>query len=246
MPKISKYALIFKNRMLSFDQDLELIDIICTANNKHDFLPSDTLLFSNLDTKKHPSLQTRSVTDTNRKIVVLHLRATVYSSYIKDLYEELSSYIKNVLYEAARLAKDSSTAKRLLGEHKITLNASDILTYSDINALAQRIAGDILKALENERSTKNLIKKLCEKLDISIEDSIAEQAMPYLELRHRLVHTDGKVDEDFKQKYTCFSYDDENYVVINYRTIKKAKKRVSDLVLAIDKSAISKNILVSP
>lgn len=37
MAAISKYALTFQNRLISFEQDIELVDIICSAQDKRDF-----------------------------------------------------------------------------------------------------------------------------------------------------------------------------------------------------------------
>ena len=243
MSTFSKYALIFHNRLLSFDQDIELVDIICKAQDAKDFLKDETLLFSYLDVEKHTALNTRGATNKSREIVVKHLKATVFSAYIKDIYEELTSYLKSLLYEAALLAKDTSCARRILGEHKITIMASDILTYSNINDLILKVAEDILQALENERSTKELIKKIGHKTGISIEEQKLEVALPYLELRHKLVHTDGKIDSDFKSKYTMFICDKDDYVVLTYETILAAKTAIEDLILAIDNAAIEKGIL---
>lgn len=244
MSSVSKHALIFQNRLLSFEQDIELADIICTAQKAGTFLPDKSLLFGHLDPSKHQSLNTRKPTARSREIVVKHLRATVFSAYIKDIYEELTLYLKSLIYEAALLAKDVSSAKRLLGEHKITFLASDILQFNTLNELTQKIAEDIIQALENERSTKELIKKTCKKISVTIENQVVEEALPYLELRHKLVHTDGKVDEAFQEQYAMFTYDKDGYVVLTYETIVDAKEKISKLVLALDRVAIAKGILM--
>lgn len=242
MPAISKHALIFQNRLISFEQDIDLVDIICSAQTRKDFLCDETKLFRYLDPEKHVSMNNRKVSDQSRKIIVNHLRNTVYSSFIKDIYEEMTGYIKSLIYEAALLSKDSSKAKRLLGEHKYAISASDLLQFNDISELIMRIAEDIMQALENERSTKELIKKVCKKIDLSIDEATLDAALPYLELRHKLVHTDGKVDAAFKRQYTMFTYSG-NYVSLKHQTIMDAKARITDLIMAIDAAAIEKEIL---
>ena len=242
MAAISKYALTFQNRLISFEQDIELVDIICSAQDKRDFLNDDTKLFRHLNPETHTSLNAIKHSDTSRRIVVTHLRNTVYSSFIKDIYEEMTSYVKGLVYEAALLSKNSSTAKRLLGEHKYSISASDILQFESLDALVMRISEDIVQALENERSTKDLIKKTCKKTDITLDEAKLDAALPYFELRHKLVHSDGKVDCDFKQQYTVFTYKND-YVVLNRQTIVDAKTAIKNLVLSIDASAISKGIL---
>ena len=244
MSTVSKYALVFQNRLLSFDQDIELIDIICRAQKADDFLKDDNLLFSYLDDKKHPALNTRKANTTSRGIVINHLKATVYSSYIKDIYEELTAYIKSFLYEAALKAKDPCTAKRLLGDQKITINAADALTYNTLDDLIMMIAESIIQGLEHERSTKELVRKICSKTSITIDDKKLEEALPFLELRHKLVHTDGKVDSEFKNKFPQFTYDKDDYITLNHKTILAAKSKITSLVLAIDKEAIKIGLLL--
>lgn len=242
MATVSKYALIFQNRLISFDQDIDLVDVICSAQNKKDFLCDETKLFRYLEPEKHDSLSNIKLSDKSREIVVKHLRKTLYSSYIKDIYEELTGYIKSLVYEAALLSKDPSTAKRLLGEHKFSMSASDILQFNTLDSLIMRISEDIVQALENERSTKDLIKKVCKKVDLTIDECKLEAALPYLELRHKLVHADGKVDAEFERQYTMFTYNN-HYIVLKYQTIFDAKSKITDLLLSIDAAAIAKGIL---
>ena len=108
MPAVSKYALIFQNRLISFEQDIDLVDIICSAQTQKDFLCDEVKLFRHLDPEKHFSMNNSKVSDQSRKIIVNHLRNTVYSSFIQDIYEEMTGYIKSLIYEAALLSKDSS------------------------------------------------------------------------------------------------------------------------------------------
>lgn len=142
-------------------------------------------------------------------------------------------------------SKDKESACRLLGDQKISLNAKDILQYHDINDLAKSIAEQIVQDLEKERSTKSLIIKICKKTGISVEQQIIDEAIPYLEIRHKFVHTDGIVDEQFKIDYPMFSYDKDNYITLNRNVLTQMKNKVNKLVVAIDTSAISQGILSS-
>jgi hypothetical protein len=240
---ISKLALVFTNRVLSFENDLEMINIICKAERNNDLLVENGRLFKYQNQRSHPSLQRRSATKTSREIVVNHLKSTVYSAYIKDIFEELTTYLRGVLFEAACVSKDRTKALRLLGEHKTSISASEILQYSTLEELIERIASDIIQALENERSTKELITKLCKKLDLTVDRTLIDKALPYLELRHKLVHTDGKCDSTFREQYTVFSYKSDDYVILTYSTMQAAKKHITNLVKGIDKSAVDKGIL---
>lgn len=104
------------------------------------------------------------------------------------------------------------------------------------------IAEDIVQTLENERSTKELIKKICNKIGLQLDETKLNAALPYFELRHKLVHTDGKVDADFMRRYPMFTYKDD-YIVLKHETITDAKSTISELLLSIDTVAIAKGIL---
>lgn len=244
MSTVSKQALRFQNRILSFYQDVEFMDLLQKGQKANKLLPDETLLFAGMTNERHPHLSKRGATKKSREIVVLHLRKTVYSAYIKDLYEELTMYLKDVLFEAAKIAKESQKAKRLLGDQKITLSASDILQFSSLDDLTMQIAENIIQGLERERSTKELIEKICKKIDLTVEKNIIEQALPYLELRHKLVHADGKVDSAFQVQYPMLKYNGSE-IILNDSLICKATSKVSNLVLAIDEAARNKGILTS-
>lgn len=243
MPAVSKYALVFKNRLLSLDENIELADVICRANNKSDFLNDEELLFKYMNPSDHKALATRSNTKTSKRIVVQHLRNSIYISYIKEVYEELSLYLKSLVKQAALVSKDKTSAYRLLGEQKITIQAKDILLYNDFEELIQFISEQIVQDLENERSTKALLSKICTKTNIVVEQKLIDEALPYLEIRHKFVHTDGCVDDDFKIRFPMFTYDKDNYIVLSKSSLQTAKNKITKLILAIDNDAIKKGIL---
>ena len=244
MATVSKYALIFKNRVLSFDQDVDLMDIICKAQQKNDFLTSDNeLLFKYQQKSVHTSLASRRNTKKSKDIVVTHLKKSVYTSYIKDIYEEVTMYFSALLSEAALISHDSDKVNRLLGEHKIEINAKQLLTYTSLDELKKFVAERIIQLLELERSTILLIKKVCNKLDIEVEQNLIEEAIPYLEIRHKLVHAAGKADEIFQEKYDTIKCDQNCYIVLNKTLLKNAKSKITQLIMAIDKVAIEKGIL---
>lgn len=240
MPSVSKYALRFQNRVNAFEEDIEMVDILCIAKNNNELLPEKGKLFQFVDVEKHPLLGTRKATETSRTIVVNHLRGTVYAAYIKDIFEELTAYLKSLLYEAALLSKEKTQAQRLLGEHKVNFSAADILQYQSLDELVLKIAEEIIQALENERSTKALVSKICRKINLPVNESTINDALPYLELRHKLVHTDGQVDSSFIEPYPMFTYDAKGYVILNYAIILAAKEKITRLVLEIDNAAIKK------
>ena len=243
MPTISKYALIFKNRLQSFEEDLEMIDILCKAQTQNDLLSDTDNLFKYMNPSVHKAIALRSNTQKSKEIVVKHLRRTIYVSYVKDVYEELSLYLKSFVAEAAIKAKEKETACRLLGDQKISLNAKDILQYQDINEIERFIAEQIVQDLEKECSTKSLITKIINKTGISIDQQIVDEVLPYLEMRHKFVHANGLVDEQFKSEYPMLSFDTDNYIILNKTVLSQLESKTTKLVNAIDLEAIRKGIL---
>lgn len=244
MPTISKYALIFKNRLQSFEEDLEMVDILHKAQIQDDLLSDTDLLFKYMNPAVHRAIARRSNTKTSKNIIVNHLRRTIYVSYVKDAYEELSLYLKSFVAEAAIKAKSKENACRLLGDQKISLSAKDILQYQDINELGRFIAEQIVQDLEKERSTKSLITKIINKTGISVDQQIVDEVLPYLEMRHKFVHTDGLVDEQCKADYPMLSVDADNHIVLNKTILSQLEIKTTKLVNTIDSEAINKGILM--
>ena len=85
----SKRYQTFNNRMLHFDDDIEYVDVLYASLRKSlSILPEDAL-FQEIDPEKHPKLSRYKVCDDNRLLVLHHLKSTVYSAYIKELYLSL-------------------------------------------------------------------------------------------------------------------------------------------------------------
>lgn len=239
----SKAHQTFTNRVLQLDADLELIDIF-DASIKAGLLPTaEERLFEKISHKKHPVLSRRKVTTTNQKLAMNHLRQTVFSSYIKDLYEEVYEYLRSILVEAAVNAKVDP--KRFVGDHHVDINITDVLQADRIQIIIEDIVNKIFRKLENERSTTALITKTCGKLDIKVSEEKQRKAIYYLEIRHQLVHADGKADEEFKEKHPDIPYAAGDYIDLRFKLIKDTRKAVLNFVDEFDQKAIEKG-LVSP
>lgn len=239
----SKNYQTFSNRMLHFDDDLEYVDIIYASVKKEMGTFSDQSLFENINPLKHPRLARYKICDDNRLKVVQHFKSTVYSAYIKELYEEFSMYLKSIMgdmYSAAKVTPD-----RLVGEHKVNLSANDILKFAADGTIAQVVIDNIFQSLENERSTISLITKVCKKLGLNVDKTVIDNAVNYLEIRHKLVHTDGFADSEFQTSHPNLRYTKAGYIDLTYQCITEAKNAVFELVKALDQDAIAKNYLSS-
>lgn len=231
----------FKNRMLHFDDDIEFTDILYSTIKESTVVEGANKLFEYQSSDKHPNISRYSICQDNRLQIMRHLKSTVSASYIKDAYEELTIYLRGITTEAYRNATVSP--ERIIGEHKVNMSAVDILLGIKDGTLAQTVIDNMFQTLENERSTIGLIKKICSKLGIDVSATIVENAVYYLEIRHKLVHTDGYADKEFRDSHPSLRYTHGNYIDLTYSTITSAKNALFELVRAIDDDALAKGII---
>ena len=222
----------FKSRLDYFLTDKEFVDVI--VKNK-ELLKGNDVIFAGVTAKKHPVLSKRTNSADSRILVVAHLRKTIYVAFMKDMYEEVAEYMRYVLREGAINGVD---ANRLVGEHNVNMKANDILLLSKRKELVSHIMEQIFQKLESERSTIELLKKINDKLGLKIENNLINDALPFLEVRHILVHSDGKPNQDFKRKYPTIKLDAKGKVELNARFVESAYSSINSLLLAMDQAMI--------
>lgn len=228
--------------MSHFNADLDFIDILYKSIENGDY-SNEEELFPGSNDERYTVLSHYKVGDQNRRLVVNHLKSTLYTAYIKDLYEEFSIYLKGIIKEVYNNAK--VTPERLLGEHQFHLDSVVILHHLKIGDLADVVIDNIFRSLENERSTIGLITKFHKKIGINIEKTLVDNAIHYLEIRHILVHSDGCADEEFKKAHDLLNYTSNNKIKLDYHTICQAYEAVYDLVSDIDSKVISAGLAKS-
>lgn len=239
---ISKCLITFKNKMSHFNADLDFIDILSTSIENGDY-SNEEELFPGSSDEKYTTLSSYKVGDQNRRLVVNHLKSTLYTAYIKDLYEEFSIYLKGIMKEVYSNAR--VTPERLSGEHKVTLSSVDILQHLQKGDLADMVIDGIFQSLEGERSTIGLITKFHKKIGIDIDQLLVDNAIYYLEIRHKLVHTDGYADEEFKKAHELLNYTSNSKIKLDYCTICQAYEAVFNLVSDMDSKIISAGLAKS-
>lgn len=238
---VSKEFLTFKNRLRHFDDDIEMVDILCTTIKRNRLENGADKLFEYQVPEKHPNISSYSIRQENRLLLARHLRTTVYSSYVKDVYEEGTMYLRGIVSEAYQNA--TVDPRRIIGEHNINMSTVDVLAGIRDGTLAQTVIDNMFQTLENERSTIALIDKTCRKLGLNVDSGVVDMAVNYLEIRHKLVHTDGLADQEFKDTHPNLRYTQENYIDLTYQTILSMHDAVFALVKALDEDAISKHII---
>ena len=101
----------------------------------------------------------------------------------------------------------------------------------------------IFQQLENERSTINLLSKIKNKLGLSIEQDLIDKALPFLEIRHIFVHSDGKPCKSFLEKYPNTILDTNHRILLNSAFAETAYCAINNLLRAIDNDMIAKNYI---
>ena len=236
----SKSFHVFEQKLIYFEDDLELIDVILINVIKGELTDSKSQnILKNIDDTKHLHIARRKNSDTGRLQIVNHLRATLYSSYVKDVYEELTHYLRSILEQSAENGFD---AGRVIGEHAVKMDGRAVLEAGNWNNVAKMVADSVFQLLETEKSTLKLIEKISTKLALNIDPKLIDDAVPYLEVRHCLVHTDGKVNDAFKKKYPKIILK-KSKVVLDENFITNLKKTVKALVVEFDKKVIAGNLI---
>ena len=231
----------FEQKLIYFEDDIEIIDVI--RKSIIDGLLTDNgsqYVLKNVNPTKHSHIARRKNSDGSRRLIIDHLRATLYSSYVKDVYAELTHYFKTILNKAAENRFD---AGRIIGDHHFNVDAKSILELGTWENVAHLISNSVFQSLESEKSTLKLLKKIAKKLALKINDDLINNALPYLEIRHFLVHSDGKVTTEFKKKYPKIKTKSNKTIQLDEKFIRQMRDSVKDLVAAYDKEIISANLL---
>lgn len=237
----TKPQLRFLNRAARFDADIELVDVFAIAVRKGDLTPvGGAPLLQHVDKRKHPRLAGQKPSDHNRKLVVAHLKKSINASYIKDLYEDFAAYLTDLVVCAARRG---FSPDQLIGDHRLQIEANDLLKCGSYDAVLTLVGESLFRKLENLRSTKKLIESLDKKLGLGLDRALVDAALPYLELRHLLVHADGVADDAFCERFPDFGATPHEQIPLTSSTAGNARTAITRLVAHIDAKALQADLV---
>ena len=239
----TKYLMRFLNRAAHFDADLELVDVLSLAVKAGRLVPvNGTSIFEFVDGTKHPRLAGRQPSDGSRAIALTHLKNTTYGGYLKDLYEDACKYFMELVKGAARKGVNPD---RLLGEHKVSFDANDVLKARSWDGVLQLVAESLFRKLEQERDTLKMVQALGKKLDLGLDQQIIQAALPFMMLRHILVHRDGVADQEFCSCCPSLGAEPDQPIPLSIRIVSAAREKIVALVRHIDERAVQKEIVCS-
>ena len=190
--------------------------------------------------KRYPLLSSKDNTE-KRKETAYHLRRTIYSSYIKDLYEEVCLYLVRTMEIIVSGNKNNFEISRVLGGSKVTITPKQIIemgTYEQIVQFMMKQLFQIMESVQKENEGKvelNIIKQYKNKFKLSINQNYIDNAMPFLKLRHVLVHSDGVPEESFIKEFPQFKPPkDKRRIQLTHEIIKEAYDNITKLIQVID------------
>jgi hypothetical protein len=237
----TKYLVRFLNRLAHYEADLELVDILKKELQAGKLNPELPCIFDAADATSHPRLFKRKASDHNRAIALNHLQKTVRASFIKDVYEDVTKYLSDLIRGAAAKGLEPG---RLIGEHKLSLSCNDVLQCHSFDEILDLVASNLFRRLENEQSTVKLLKAVNNKLGLGVEESLINEALPYLELRHLLVHSDGIADARFSTKYTAIRSKAGKKVNLTHALTGRASTKISSMIKEFDRLVIEKEAVL--
>ena len=146
----------FIQRIGYYDSDIELCDLLVQSYRNRPNSDENIAVALGATTASHPVLAGRPNTRASRNTTGNHLKSTVAAAYIKDLFEDFSEYISEAMAKAAIKGVNPG---QFVGDVKIEIQARDILSSGSWDQVVSNISAEIFRKLENEKNTRELIRK---------------------------------------------------------------------------------------
>jgi len=238
----SKALVRFLNRAACVDEDLEFASVISHALRSGDLTPQvDGRIFNHVDPTEHPRLAKTKVNEKNREKVIGHLRQTLYAAHIKDLYEDCVEYLDEI---AMSVMRRGIRPEVLRGEYRFQIPATAILECGSWECVLDAMTaglGERLKIM----GTHKTVEFLDRRVGLGLDASIAESALQYLDLRHLLVHEDGRADERFCARHPNFIATPRRTIKLDANIAQDARRAITAFVEHVDERAVSAGVLSS-
>ncbi len=236
MTQKTKPFLKFLNRSSHFEADVEVIDIL-SGYLKNNF---DDAILAQISPQLHPTITKRGSSRKNIRNAADHAKKTIYGSCIKDLYEDMSYYFNEILYIVMLSSNDPG---HFVGDSNKKYTSSKILELNSYDEIVALIASDIFRKLEDARNTKNLILELAKRMSIDVSEDTINSAMAYIDVRHKLVHSDGNTDSKFRSDHPQIPIKSSSKKIkINRNLVNNAKTSIHKLVSSFDEEIILKGL----
>ncbi|WP_283118439.1 hypothetical protein [Alistipes finegoldii] len=247
MKEESKSWQRFEGKIRSLKQYLQLMDLALTISNKQCFRQDYNISIA---------LALGTSTDSHRQLNIPNKKTDIKRTFVsarnqlnEQAFVELqcifSGYISNVIAEIAH-----GSPNKLLGilgnDSTRSINFSDIIKLGSYENVISEMAHRVFRILENMRSTKDMIKKLCHITQISIPEDLMSDSLVYIDVRHLIIHRDSCADEVFLKKDVkklIPTKDKKNRILLKYSITNKAITTIYAFCRTMDKQLIEKKVL---
>jgi hypothetical protein len=134
-------------------------------------------------------------------------------------------------------------ANRLIGDHPVTFKVNEILNAKDWPGVVALVSKTVFRSIEKEKSTKDLLIKINRILRLDVDQQKIDAAMPYFEIRHLLVHNEGKADETFCNNFPSFNAEPKKAIKLDFVMIQNATNAICQLIQEFDEKVIQNNVI---
>ena len=192
----------FPRRVASMKQTFQLTDLALSMAQKHCMKSSGQgkklaeVMNGNLMTHRQLNIPDNKV-DIQRTFVTNRNRLNQQA--LIDIYRAFSYYMKNVITELSH-QNPIKMQGLLCNKTDKSMTYSDIINLGSYNAIITDMANKVFRSLENLRSTTEMLDKLLSLTHANINQSIKEDAILYLELRHLIIHNNSRADDKFIER----------------------------------------------
>ena len=153
-----------------------------------------------------------------------------FSEYMRDVLKEI--YITNPMAVVGKSNK------------QLNLTFVDISKFVTLNELHTKMVDDVFRSIENERSTIKLIDRILKDTGANISSADKEAVLPYLELRHLIIHNNSKIDRAFEDKYgALFSLKAGDKVPSKFNVADTAIEKIIKFIKKVDSEFIRLNLV---
>ena len=119
-----------------------------------------------------------------------------------------------------------------------------------------KYASEYYGSLNNLANTNSNMNRLCKdierwckqhKYSVNMKGFdytiMIDESIPYLKCRHIFVHSDGKPNDEFKEKYPDIRLDSKGRIALDMEFLNAAYQSVNDLLKAYDAEMISNHYI---
>jgi hypothetical protein len=235
----------FRSRIQYLNQHSQLVDASLTKTAKYlqKYKPKETFISTALgestdthDTLNHPTKETFRI--------INYSRAKNSEYAIIELYNCFTEYMRNILTEMYR-KEPMKIVQKIAEENKDNkLSFSEIVTLGDYTKISELMVSKVFRKLENERSTSLLLEKILNHTKVKIKDSLKQESLMYLQMRHLFIHNRGLADKLFAEEFKDLTATNPgNKLPTNFNSTSRALETVAKLCETIDLELIKENLV---